>query len=337
LRLIPRREKDLLTPMPVVDKPLSELQTYSGSSPKPDDFDAFWSRALAELDATDPAPVITENLTVRSPVVNTYDLVFRGVGGASVYAKLFRPKVQAAPAPAVLFFHGYSGNSGGWSDGKLALASQGFTIAAMDCRGQGGQSEDGGSVIGNTLHGHIIRGLADGPDKLLFRQIFLDTVQLARVVMALDGVDPAKVCTWGGSQGGALSIACAALEPRIRRCVSIYPFLSDYRRVWEMDLDKDAYAELRTYLRNFDPRHERIDEMFYRLGYIDIQNLAPRIRADVLMGISLIDTICPPSTQFAAFNKINSPKTPVIYPDFGHEGLPGFDDIAFQFVIDLLD
>lgn len=29
-------------------------------------------------------------------------------------------------------------------------------------------------------------------------------------------------------------------EPRVRRCVSIFPFLSDYRRVWEMDLDKDA-------------------------------------------------------------------------------------------------
>lgn len=323
--------------MPVVDKPLPELWTYSGSSPKPDDFDAFWTRALAELDETDPAPCITENLTVRAKTVDTYDLNFQGVGGASIYAKLLRPKNPAPGHPAVLFFHGYSGSSGAWTDVKMALAAQGITVAAMDCRGQGGQSQDMGSVAGNTLNGHIIRGLAEGPEKLLFRQIFLDTVQLARIVMTLDGVDPMKVCAWGGSQGGALSVACAALEPRIRRCVSIYPFLSDYQRVWAMDLDKDAYAELRTYLRHFDPRHERIDEMFYRLGYIDIQNLAPRIQADVLMGISLIDTICPPSTQFAAFNKITSSKTPLIYPDFGHEALPGFDDKAFQFVLDLMD
>jgi cephalosporin-C deacetylase len=323
--------------MPVVDKPLAELRNYFGISPKPADFDAFWDRALAELDATPPEPKLVVNSMIRSKVVSTFDLTFSGVGGALIYAKLYRPASPAPGQPAVLFFHGYSGNSGSWTDIKLALASQGITVAALDCRGQGGRSQDSGSVLGTTMNGHIIRGLSEGPEKLLFRQIFLDTVQLARIVMAMDGVNPANVCTWGGSQGGALSIACAALEPRIRRCVSVFPFLSDYRRVWEMDLDKDAYAELRTYLRHFDPCHERIDEMFERLGYIDIQNLAPRIRAEVLMGISLIDTICPPSTQFAVFNKIESPKTPVIYPDFGHEGLPGFDDRAFQFILDLAD
>ena len=63
-----------------------------------------------------------------------------------------------------------------------------------------------------------------------------------------------------------------------------------------------------------------------------MQNLAPRIEADVLMGTALMDQICPPSTQFAAFNKIRSKKEMVIYPDFGHEALPGFMDRAFTFL-----
>jgi cephalosporin-C deacetylase-like acetyl esterase len=41
---------------------------------------------------------------------------------------------------------------------------------------------------------------------------------------------------------------------------------------------------------------------------------------------------CPPSTQFAACNKLASKKALVIYPDFGHEGLPGFGDRVFQFM-----
>ena len=42
---------------------------------------------------------------------------------------------------------------------------------------------DKGGVFGNTLNGHIIRGLDDpDPDNILFRQIFLDTAMLARVV-----------------------------------------------------------------------------------------------------------------------------------------------------------
>ena len=40
------------------------------------------------------------------------------------------------------------------------------------------------------------------------------------------------------------------------------------------------------------------------------------------MAVGLMDTICAPSTQFAAYNKIASPKDMVIYPDFGHETLP---------------
>jgi cephalosporin-C deacetylase len=103
-----------------------------------------------------------------------------------------------------------------------------------------------------------------------------------------------------------------------------------------MDLAKDAYAELRNYLRMFDPLHEREEEIFYRLGYIDVKNLAPRIQASVLMGITLMDAICPPSTQFAAFNAIQSPKEHAIYPDFGHENLPGFSDRTFAFLRELL-
>lgn len=79
----------------------------------------------------------------------------------------------------------------------------------------------------------------------------------------------------GGSQGGGLAIACAALEPRVARLAPVYPFLCDYKRVWELDLTKNAYQELRDYFRLFDPTHQREQELFIRLGYIDVVNLAP--------------------------------------------------------------
>lgn len=137
----------------------------------------------------------------------------------------------------------------------------------------------------------------------------------------------------GGSQGGALTIACAALEPRVKKLAAVHPFLCDYKRVWEMDLDRDAYQELNTFFRKFDPLHEREEEIFERLGYIDIQHLAVRIQGEVLFTVSLMDTVCPPSTQFAAYNKITAPKELVIYPDFGHEYLPGNADRTLQFFL----
>jgi cephalosporin-C deacetylase len=320
--------------MPLIDKPLEELRTYSGRNPRPTDFDAYWDEALRELDATSPDVELRRNPALRARGAECFDLWFTGVGGARIYAKYVRP-TGASACPAVLQFHGYSGNSGDWA-GKLGYVSQGFCIAAMDCRGQGGRSQDSTPVLGNTLRGHIIRGLDDpDPRKLLFRQIFLDTAQLARAVMSLPEVDAGRVGAMGGSQGGGLTLACAALEPRIRRASSIFPFLCDYLRTWEMDLAKDAYHELREYFRLFDPRHLREEEVFCKLGYVDVQFLAPRIRGEVLMFTGLMDTICPPSTQFAAYNRIGGSKEMLIYPDFGHETLPGEADATLNFLLGL--
>jgi cephalosporin-C deacetylase len=322
--------------MPCLDKPLHELREYRGINPRPNDFDDYWARALKDLDAIDPKVELIPVDAIGRSNAELFDLYFTGVGGARVYAKYLRPKGGAKSGPAVLQFHGYSGNSGDWSD-KLNFVNEGYAVAALDCRGQGGLSEDNSQVIGNTREGHLIRGLDGPPEKLLFRQIFLDTAQLARIVMAMPEVDPVRVGCIGGSQGGALSLVCAALEPRISRCASVFPFLSDYQRVWEMDLAKDAYSDLKQYFRRFDPFHERAEQIFTRLGYIDIQHLAPRIRGEVLMGITLMDNICPPSTQFAAFNKITAKKEAVIYRDFGHEGLPHFNDRIFRFMMGLKD
>ena len=320
--------------MPILDKPLHELREYFGVSPRPGDFDDYWAAALAELDATDPAPRLEPSRAIRLKNTEAFDLWFTGVGGAQIYAKYLRPKAAASPHPAVLKFHGYTGHSGDWNE-KLIFPGEGISIAALDCRGQGGRSEDNTPVRGNTHHGHFIRGLDDAPEKLLFRRIFLDTAQLARVVMGFPEVDGQRLGVFGGSQGGALAIACAALVPQIKRCASVFPFLSDYRRVWEMDLARDAYEELRTFFRYFDPLHEREEEIFRRLGYIDVKNLAPRVRAETLMGLSLMDPICPPSTQFAVFNNLSAKKKAVIYPDFSHEDLPGFHDEAFDFFMEL--
>jgi cephalosporin-C deacetylase len=319
--------------MPLIDLPLAQLRNYTGRNACPVDFDAYWDAALRELDAVDPQPELKPaGLSLEG--AECFDLWFTSVGGARIYAQYVRPKKPGKHA-AVLRFHGYSGNSGDWFD-KLGWAAAGMCCASMDARGQGGKSEDSLAVKGTTLRGHIVRGLDDpDPAKLAFRQIFLDTAQLARVVMAFDEVDATRAGCYGASQGGALALACASLEPRIQRCAPVYPFLCDYRRVWEMDQAKDAYEELRYFFRMFDPRHEREEEIFTKLGYIDCQHLAKRIKGEVLMFTGLMDTICPPSTQFAAYNKITAKKDMVLYPDFAHEMLPGCADRTFAFMSEL--
>lgn len=320
--------------MPQVDMPLSELEDYAGRNPKPANFDAYWDTAIAEMHALGTDCELVPSTTLIAPFAEVFDLYFIGLGGARVHAKYLRPKNATEPHPAVLQFHGYSHHSGDWND-KLGYVARGYSVVALDCRGQGGLSEDRGGARGNTHTGHIIRGLDDVPEKMYYRATYCDTAQLARIVMAMPEVDATRVGATGGSQGGGLTLACAALEPGIKRIASVFPFLCDYKRVWEMDLAKGAYNELSTYFRLFDPRHEREENVWERLGYIDCQHLAPRIKADTLFFVGLMDTICPPSTQFSAYNKISAPKRRIIYPDFGHEGLPGSGDLIYNYLGEL--
>lgn len=156
--------------MPLIDLPLPELHRYQGINPRPDDFDAYWNGALAEMRGVDPEVELRPS-EFRAPFAEVFDLFFTGVGGSRVHAKYMRPKSASQPHPAALYFHGYSGNSGDWSD-KLGYVALGFSLAALDCRGQGGISEDLGGVRGNTFKGQIIRGLDDDPRKIVFVRSF---------------------------------------------------------------------------------------------------------------------------------------------------------------------
>ena len=318
----------------LVDMPLEKLKCYKGINPRPADFDEFWDKSVNDMLNIDPAVELIPS-KFQVDFAECFDLFYTGVGNSRIHAKLLRPKKSSdIKGPAVIQYHGYSGDSGDWQS-KLGYVAAGFVVASIDCRGQGGISEDLTPVNGNTLHGHIIRGLdSDSPEKLLFREIFLDCAQLIHIVSAMPGVDKERIGLMGGSQGGGLTLAAGSLCPFVNRLAPQFPFLSDYRRVWEMDLAKDAYAELKEYFRHFDPRHEREDAIFTRLG--DIHHMTNRIRGKVKMFTALMDTICPPSTQFAAYNAITSPKELVIYPDFGHENLPDSHDITMQYMLEML-
>ena len=319
--------------MPTIDMKIEELEKYNGTNPKPHDFDKYWDESIEEMHRVDPNVELKETF-FKCPGVECYDMYFPGVNGARVHVHHLRPANIDKKIPAILIFHGYSGYCGEWND-MLKYTQAGFAVFAMDARGQGGTSEDVGGVKGTTYSGHIIRGLSDeDPKKLLFRDIFLDTAELANIAMNMDFVDESRIYAFGGSQGGGLALACAALEPKVAKISVQYPFLCDYKRVWEMNLAKDAYAEIRLYFRQYDPAHKREDEIFTKLGYIDVQHLAPRIKAETQMMTGLMDDICPPSTQYAAYNKLNCKKSHLLYPDFGHEEITTARDTAFMFLLE---
>ena len=174
------------------------------------------------------------------------------------------------------------------------------------------------------------------PEDLYYKKVFLDALDLMDIVMEFDDININKIGTMGYSQGGGIALALAALNTNVNKVFAVYPFLSDYKRCWDMDTGA-AYEEIKDYFRQRDPQHERENEFFNNLGYIDIQNMAHWIKADVVMTTGLMDKVCPPSTQFAVYNKLLCRKKHLIFPEYGHEDmLNGLQDENLKWAMELL-
>lgn len=179
--------------------------------------------------------------------------------------------------PAIIQFHGYHCDSGDWVD-KIGIVAEGNVVLALDCRGQGGLSQDNTETSGMTLKGLIVRGIDEGYGNLYYVRQFMDLMSATKILANFDFVDETNISAQGASQGGGLAIACAALSPLIKKVTATYPFLSDYRKAYELGAEESAFEELPYWFQFKDPLHQKEDWFFNQLEYIDIQNLAPRIR-----------------------------------------------------------
>lgn len=319
--------------MAILDMSLEKLYEYRGISPLPEDFDEFWNSQLRELANLD-IKLELKKADFESPIAECYDLYFNGIDGTRIYAKFMKPKEVKRKMPALLEFHGYEERSNDWSN-NLHYVASGICVAVMECRGQDYLKEDSCKFKSFKSKGHIVRGLVEGREKLLFKNIFLDTAILARIVMNMEWVDEERVFATGGSQGGALALACAALENRIKGVYAYYPFLCDYKRIWVMDLGGASYDELIRYFKFIDPNHENEEYVFNTLGYIDIKNMVHRIKGKVNMAIGLKDDICPPSIQFAAYNNILCEKELVLYDSGQKPYFLNLKDKIYKWAINL--
>ncbi|HFR3774584.1 TPA: alpha/beta fold hydrolase [Streptococcus suis] len=296
---------------------LQDMLTYRGRQEVPADFDAFWQNEKNQL--TGLADHVLLEKECGLPYVACYELTLTGTNGSKVFAKCLFPKSDQ-PVPVLFYFHGYQGQGPDWSENLKFLAA-GYGVVAMDVRGQAGRSQDLGQFDGLTVKGQVIRGMLQGPAHLFYKDVYLDVYQLIEIIASLDFVDQKRLVSYGASQGGALALVAAALSPHISKTVAIYPFLSDFKRVLELGNNSEAYDELFRYFKFSDPFHEREEEVLRTLSYIDVKNLAHLISCPVAMVTGLEDGVCPPSTQFAIYNRLEVEKEMKILPEYAHDAM----------------
>ncbi|GAB4156453.1 MAG: acetylxylan esterase [Roseiflexaceae bacterium] len=305
--------------MAFFDLPLSQLEQYRPERTEPADFDAFWATTLSEARSHDLQAQFTP-IDYGLQQIESYDVSFAGFGGQTIRAWLNLPVHRSGPLPCVVEFIGYGGGRGFPTD-WLLWASAGYAHLVMDTRGQGsawskGDTPDVEPEGSNPQHpGFMTRGVLN-PATYYYRRVFTDAVRAIETARSHPAIDPQRIAVTGGSQGGGISIAAAGLDPSVQALLPDVPFLCGYRRATEIT-SAHPYEEIARYLL---VHRDKVDQVFETLSYFDGINFAPRIRANALFSVGLMDEICPPSTVYAAYNYLSGPKQIRIYRYNHHEG-----------------
>ncbi|GAB4114050.1 MAG: acetylxylan esterase [Roseiflexaceae bacterium] len=305
--------------MAFFDLPLSQLEQYRPERTEPADFDAFWATTLSEARSHDLQAQFTP-IDYGLQQIESYDVSFAGFGGQTIRAWLNLPVHRSGPLPCVVEYIGYGGGRGFPTD-WLLWASAGYAHLVMDTRGQGsawskGDTPDVEPEGSNPQHpGFMTRGVLN-PATYYYRRVFTDAVRAIETARSHPAIDPQRIAVTGGSQGGGISIAAAGLDPSVQALLPDVPFLCGYRRATEIT-SAHPYEEIARYLL---VHRDKVDQVFETLSYFDGINFAPRIRANALFSVGLMDEICPPSTVYAAYNYLSGPKQIRIYRYNHHEG-----------------
>ena len=149
-----------------------------------------------------------------------------------------------------------------------------------------------------------------------YRRVFTDAVAFVRAGKSLPNVDPTRIVTTGGSQGGGIALAATSLAPEVFATMPDVPFLCHIHRAIELT-DSFPYQEIVNYCRI----HRTDSEIaLATLTYFDCMNLVTRAKAHAFISLGMHDPICPPDTIFAMRNHYAGPVETQIWEFNMHEG-----------------
>lgn len=299
-------------------KPTAEL---------PQDFDSFWKQAkeeLSKIPLDTKMTLLPERCTEKA---NVYQVSVQNFPDAArLYGILCVPKKEGK-YPAVLQVPGAGIRP---YEGMIEMAEKGFITFDIGIHGIPVTME---KIVYDNLSKGALNGYwnvnLDDRDRFYYKRVYLGCVRAVDLIFSLPQFDGSRLGVTGGSQGGALSIVTAGLDPRVKYLAAYYPALCDLTGYlhgraggWPHYFQKNNLA--------FNNKKDKITTC----GYYDVVNFARAVKVPGMYSWGFNDETCPPTSMYAAYNLIQAPKTLFLALETGHYTFPEQKEKLENWLID---
>lgn len=264
------------------------------------DFANFWQAARAELDAVEPQYTLTK-IDSKSTAKRTVYLVEMKTspdqtGNDITIRGYYAEPTAAGTYPALIHYQGYDGGT----DTPWCMGGDDNPEWCEFILSTRGQVVNNRAPYTNAYGDWFAYGF-DHQDHYYYRGAFMDAVRAIDFMCSREKVQQQNIFAEGVSQGGALTLAAAALDDRLNAIAPGIPFLGDF----------PDYFQIASWPGNvaFQQRNKlgwTDEQMYTMLSYFDTKNLATMITCPVTMNFSLQDNVCPPHTNVAPYNNLAS-------------------------------
>jgi cephalosporin-C deacetylase-like acetyl esterase len=284
-----------------------EIAKLQPAADEPADFDAFWAKQKAKLDAV-PVKYNMEKLSKPGAEVEVYAVSVDCAGPRPVTGYLTIPAgAKEKSLPASASYHGYgtrtqhapgSGSNGrihfnmnahGYDLGKDAEYYKEF-VASIKSNGQ--------------IYAFDPKQNSD-PETAYFNGMALRVMRSLQFLKSLPQWNGKDLSVSGGSQGGLQTVWAAALDPDVTHANSSI--------TWCCDFAGPTQGRLGGWRPAYVPALNYYDSVFH----------AKRIKCPIVISrAGLGDYTCPPSGLAILYNNISSPKKIVWYQGSTHGFVP---------------
>ena len=312
----------------------------------PKDFQRFWKQTIAKCREIPLEPVFTPMPALSTPYCDAYEVRFQNFAeGQYLYGTLCVPKgVNPTDTnathryPAVIQWPGagvkpHPGVRGFFPERGVITIEMGINGISVNMPQQVYDDLRANALRDyNTIH-------QDDREQYYYRKVYAGTVKTVDLLCFLPCVDTTRIGCFGGSQGGALTIVNAALDPRIKAAAVCYPAMAElagyvHGRVggWPRFFRNRPVYDAKRQVQRADAVEAVVEQKVRAGEYYDVVNFARFVKCPIWMQIGYNDQVCCPTSTYSVYNTLSCKKELFTPLDCAHWQYPEHKDMRAEWL-----